>query len=92
MIDDYKSEVVVLEVNLLKNNEDKSYFNLQKEEVIKKLSCQIGKIYDKVMEVRRRSVIRFGSLLISIIFIIIYFLKISNLQIRFTPYLINQIS
>jgi len=64
MIDDYKSEVVVLEVNLLKNNEDKSYFNLQKEEVIKKLSCQIGKIYDKVMEVRRRSVIRFGSLLI----------------------------
>jgi hypothetical protein len=34
----------------LKNNKDESYFNLQKEEVIKKLSCQIGKIYDKIIE------------------------------------------
>ena len=32
--DDYKSEVVS-EVELLKNNEDESYFDLQKEEVIK---------------------------------------------------------
>lgn len=50
MDDDYKSEEVVSEVDLLKNNEDESYFNLQKEEVIKKLSCQIGQIYDKIIE------------------------------------------
>src|SRR3984957_19491584 len=49
-IDDYKSKVI-LEVELLKNNEDKSYFDLQKEEVIKKLSCQIGKIYDAIIKV-----------------------------------------
>src|ERR1700722_7675436 len=49
-IDDYKSEVVS-EVELLKNNEGKSYFDLQKEKVIKKLSCQIGKIYDAIIKV-----------------------------------------
>jgi hypothetical protein len=52
MIDDYKNEVVVVsEVELL-NNEDESYFDLQKEDVIKKLSCQIGKIYDQIIKVR----------------------------------------
>ena len=50
--DDYKGEKeVVSEVDLLKNNEEESYFDIQKEEVIKILSCQIGKIYDKIIEV-----------------------------------------
>ena len=64
MIDDYKNEVVVVsEVELL-NNEDESYFDLQKEDVIKKLSCQIGKIYDQIIkvhieeEIKRREVFR----------------------------------
>src|SRR6266480_2751671 len=62
MIDDYKNEVVVVsEVELL-NNENESYFDLQKEDVIKKLSCQIGKIYDQIIkvyieeEIKRREV------------------------------------
>jgi hypothetical protein len=63
MIDDYKTEVVVSEIELL-NNEDESYFDLQKEDVIKKLSCQIGKIYNQIIkehieeEVKRREVFR----------------------------------
>src|SRR5271154_1524246 len=70
-IDDYKSEVVS-EVELLKNNEDKSYFDLQKEEVIKKLSCQIGKIYNAIIkvhieeEVKRRELFRFYVDILSI--------------------------
>ena len=46
---DYKSEII-LEVDLLKNI-DESDFNLKKEEAIKELSCQIGKIYDEIVEV-----------------------------------------
>ena len=69
--DDYKSEVVS-EVELLKNNEDESYFDLQKEEVIKKLSCQIGKIYNAIIkvhikeEVKRKELFQFYVNILSI--------------------------
>ena len=60
---DCTSEDLISEVDLLKNIEDD--FDLQKEEMIKKLSCQIGKIYDEIIsahvveEVKRREKFRF---------------------------------
>jgi hypothetical protein len=67
-MDDYRSkesEEIVSEVDLLKNNEDETRFNFLKEEAIKKLSYQIGKIYNKIIEeyleeeMKRRNKFRF---------------------------------
>jgi hypothetical protein len=67
-MDDYRSkesEEIVSEVDLLKNNEDETCFNFLKEEAIKKLSYQIGKIYNKIIEeyleeeMKRRNKFRF---------------------------------
>ena len=67
-MEDYKREVseeIVSEVDLLKNNEDETRFNFQKEEAIKNLSYQIGKIYNKIIEeyleeeIKRRNIFRF---------------------------------
>ncbi|GES85127.1 hypothetical protein GLOIN_2v1773797 [Rhizophagus clarus] len=62
--DDDKSEVVISEINLLRNEND-LYFNFNKEKAIKILSRQIGKIYDKIkeeyieVEIKRRRKFRF---------------------------------
>ena len=69
MIDD--EEEIVSEVNLLENN-DEDFFNFQKEEAIKKLSLQIGNIYDEIIkihiqeEVKRRKEFRFYVDILSI--------------------------
>jgi hypothetical protein len=63
--DDKREEVVVSEVDLLKTDENEPYqFDLRKEDAIKKLSFQIGKIYDNIIkihmeeEANRRSTFR----------------------------------